>query len=62
MRGARPSSAFQLVLVADCEETECHGRGMSMRVSMGSFKAYVRHFQDPVCLDLPGIKEHFCLI
>jgi len=37
LRGARPSSAFQLVLVADCEETEYHGRGMSMRVSLGSF-------------------------
>ena len=35
--GARPSSAFQLVLVADCEETEYHGRGVSMRVSLGSF-------------------------
>jgi len=27
LRGARPSSAFQLLLVADCEETEYHGRG-----------------------------------
>ena len=25
LRGARPSSAFQLLLVADCEETEYHG-------------------------------------
>jgi len=38
VRGARPSSAFQLVLVADCEETEYHGRGVSMRASLGSFK------------------------
>jgi len=36
MCGARPSSAFQLVLVADCEETEYHERGVFMRVSLDS--------------------------
>jgi len=36
MCGARPSSVFQLVLVTDCEETEYHGRGVSMRVSLDS--------------------------
>ena len=38
MCGARPSSAFQLVLAADCEETEYHGRGMPVRVSLDSVK------------------------
>ena len=42
LRDARPSSAFQLLLVADCEETECHKRGMSVRVSLGS----VSHMSD----------------
>jgi len=36
MCDARPSSAFQLVLVADCEEIEYHGHGVSMRVSLDS--------------------------
>jgi len=37
MCGAWPSSAFQLVLVADCEETEYHGTwSVPMRVSLDS--------------------------
>ena len=34
MCGARPSSAFQLVLVADSEEIEYHERGVFVRVSV----------------------------
>ena len=48
--GARPSSAFQLVLVADCEETEFHRRGVSMRVSLDT----VSHE-----FDLPGALTQF---
>jgi len=36
LRGARPSSAFQLLPVADCEETEYHGRG-GIRARLAGF-------------------------
>ena len=36
LRGARPSSASQQTLVADCEETEYHGRGY-VRASLIGF-------------------------
>jgi hypothetical protein len=42
--GARPSSAFQQALVADCEETEYHGRGMPVRASLDSVSHLIGHW------------------